>query len=121
MQIAETGFIPQAWEQAQIIMIPKLGKADYTAASAYRLIALLLTLSNIYKKLLTKHLSEPVKQKHMLHGGHYGGGPNKSGHDALKMNGPRETLYVPCLLMQIGLPLSTPPEAADHTQKEGIP
>lgn len=84
MQIAETGFIPQAWEQAQIIMIPKLGKADYTAASAYRLIALLLTLSNIYKKLLTKHLSEPVKQKHMLHGGHYGGGPNKSGHDALK-------------------------------------
>lgn len=64
-------------------MLPKTGKPDYTAASAYRPIALLNTLSKIYKKLLTKHLSVHVEQQMLLDEGHYGGQPNKSGHEAL--------------------------------------
>lgn len=50
---------------------------------AYRPIALLNTLSKLYEKLLTKHLSEQVEHKRILHEGHYGGRPKKSGHEAL--------------------------------------
>lgn len=61
LQVTATGLIPQDWKTAKTIMIPKPGKADYTAASAYRPIALLLTLSKMYEKMLTKHLSEQVE------------------------------------------------------------
>lgn len=60
LQITATGLLPQDWKIARTIMIPKPGKPDYTAASAYRPIALLLTLSKIYEKLIKKHLSEQV-------------------------------------------------------------
>lgn len=83
LQITATGIIPQDWKTARTIMIPKPGKADYTAASAYRPIALIITLSKFYEKLMTNHLSEQVKSHRMLHEGHYDGRPNKSGHEAL--------------------------------------
>lgn len=67
LQITANGLIPQDWKVARTIMIPKPGKLDYTAALAYRPIALLLTLSKIYEKLLTKHLSEQVESKQLLH------------------------------------------------------
>lgn len=83
LHITATGLLPSEWKQAKTIMIPKPGKPDYTSASAYRPIVLLLTLSKIYEKLLTKHLSEQVEKNHLLHEGHYGGRPNRSGHEAL--------------------------------------
>lgn len=50
---------------------------------AYRPIACLNTLSNLYEKLVTKHLLKQVEENRLLHEGHYGGRPNKSGHEAL--------------------------------------
>lgn len=83
LQITATGLIPLAWKRAKTVMIPKPGKSDYASASAYRPIALLLTLSKIYEKLLKKYLSEQVEKNHLLHEGHYGGRPNRSGDEAL--------------------------------------
>lgn len=83
LQVTDLGWIPQDWKQARTVVIPKPGKPDYTAPSAYRPIALLNTLSKLYEKLLTKHLSEQVERQQLLHDGHYRGRPNKSGHEAL--------------------------------------
>lgn len=81
--ITITGIIPQAWKQAVTVMIPKPGKPDYTQASAYRPIALLITLSKVYEKLVTTHLSGYAEKLGLLHGGHYGGRPNRSSQEAL--------------------------------------
>lgn len=35
LQITATGLIPRDWKQAKTVMIPKPGKSDYAAASAY--------------------------------------------------------------------------------------
>lgn len=83
LQVTATGLIPQDCKKVKKVIIPKPGKSDYTAASAYLPIALLLTLSKMYKKLYTKHLSEQVEKGRLLHEGNYGGRPNKSGHEAL--------------------------------------
>lgn len=81
--VTVTGFVPQAWKQAVTVMIPKPGKSDYTQASAYRPIALLVTLSKIYEKLLTVHLSGQAEHLKLLHDGHYGGRPDRSSQEAL--------------------------------------
>ncbi|KAG0144811.1 hypothetical protein CROQUDRAFT_8517, partial [Cronartium quercuum f. sp. fusiforme G11] len=43
------GLILCDWKKAKTVMIPKPGKPDYTAPSAYWPIALLNTLSKIYE------------------------------------------------------------------------
>lgn len=63
---------PQAWE-ARL----------HTSIGVSRPIALLVTLSKIYEKLLTVHLSGHAETLGFLHEGHYGGRPDRSGQEAL--------------------------------------
>lgn len=65
--ITINGTIPRLWKTAKTVMLPKPGKSDYTSPASYRPIALLNTLSKIYKKLLTQVLSQQVESNHLLH------------------------------------------------------
>lgn len=63
-------------------MLPKPGKEDYTSPASYRPIALLNTLSKAHEKMLTRVLSHQVEKDRILHRGHCGGRPNRSGQEA---------------------------------------
>jgi hypothetical protein len=49
------GYFPSQWKVAQIILIPKPGKPPHQLSS-YRPISLLPSASNVFEKLLLKHL-----------------------------------------------------------------
>jgi hypothetical protein len=62
--IIRTGYFPDQWEVAQIIMIPKPGK-PIEEASSYRPISLLLIMSKIFEKAMLKRL-RPILEENRI-------------------------------------------------------
>lgn len=83
ISVTQLGYIPSHWKQAKTLMLAKPGKSDYTQPGAYRPIALLNTLSKIYKQILTRFMSHLAESTPILHDGHYGARPGRSNQDAL--------------------------------------
>ncbi|KAK0707769.1 hypothetical protein B0H67DRAFT_496889, partial [Lasiosphaeris hirsuta] len=52
-----TGAHPEAWKECIGIVLPKMGKPDYTVGKAYRIIALLNCLSKVLEKIFATRLS----------------------------------------------------------------
>ena len=57
MKLIELGYHPDRWKQAQIVVLKKPGKPDYSAPGAYQLISLLNTLGKILEAVIARRLS----------------------------------------------------------------
>ena len=62
----ELGYHPGQWKQAQIVVLKKLGKPDYSAPGAYQLILLLNTLGKILEAVIVRRLSFWAKTYKLL-------------------------------------------------------
>jgi hypothetical protein len=58
-------YIPDAWETAEVIMIPKPGK-KLSEVESYRPISLLPILSKLFEKLILKRLKPIIAEKHLV-------------------------------------------------------
>jgi hypothetical protein len=61
------GFIPTAWRQVKVTLIPKPGKRDYNEAKAYRPISLSSFLSKTMEKTVDRHIRDSALKKYPLH------------------------------------------------------
>lgn len=70
--------ILQRWNVAQRVILAKQGKSDDTWPGSYIHIALLNSISKVYKKALTQYSFQKFKRNSILHPGHYGARPTMS-------------------------------------------
>jgi len=79
------GHHPRIWKTARGVVIPKLGKPDYSRARAYRVITLLDAISKLLERtaahLIADHLER--RKKRGLHKGQYGCRKRRSCIDAV--------------------------------------
>ena len=59
-------FHPEHWKTARGIVIPKLGKYDYSQAKAYRVISLLDYLGKVVEKVVAYLLSNQCERTGVL-------------------------------------------------------
>ncbi|KAI7955904.1 hypothetical protein MJO29_007303 [Puccinia striiformis f. sp. tritici] len=76
-------YFPGAWRVATTTIIQKFGKPDYTTPGAYRPIALLSTLSKVFKTVIADRLTFWAESNDILPNGHVGGRRGKCGEDAM--------------------------------------
>lgn len=76
-------YFPVIWKRAWIRVIPKPGKADYSAPKAYHPIGLLPVMGKILEKLIVNRLSWELFQGGGVSRGLYGFVPQISTEDAL--------------------------------------
>ena len=72
-RIIDEGMWPDALKESLSIIIPKLGKSDYSTPKAYRPIALLSVLGKLLTKTLAKRLQYEAIAFNLLHPGQFGG------------------------------------------------
>ncbi|KAF7520275.1 hypothetical protein G7054_g12831 [Neopestalotiopsis clavispora] len=65
------GVLPQQWRHAKIVPLKKPGKADYTAAKAWRPISLLLTLGKVLESVVAERISYVVEEYGLLPTNHF--------------------------------------------------
>ena len=76
------GYHPRCWKQATGVILKKLGKPDYSAPKAYRVISLLNCLGKVLERMLAKRLGALAEVTHLLHPSQIGGRSRKSAVDA---------------------------------------
>lgn len=81
----DRAYLPQTWKTAKIVVIRKPGKADYTAAKAYRPISLLQTLSKALELIIVRRLSYLTETYGLLPENHFGGRRQRSCEQALNI------------------------------------
>nr|OQO21204.1 hypothetical protein B0A51_14689 [Rachicladosporium sp. CCFEE 5018] len=79
----ETGQLPEQWRTAKIIPLKKPGKADYTAAKAWRPISLLCTLGKILEATIAERLSYAAETYWLLPTNHFGARKKRLAEQAL--------------------------------------
>ncbi|MBW0496049.1 hypothetical protein O181_035764 [Austropuccinia psidii MF-1] len=67
------GHFPTSWKRASTIIIQKSNKNDYSDPSAYRPIALLNTLSKLFKRILNNRIMYWAHKTGAIAEGHFGG------------------------------------------------
>ena len=68
----EEGILPKQWRHAKIILLKKPNKNDYIAASAWRPISLLATLSKVLESVVAERISHAVETYGLLPTNHFG-------------------------------------------------
>ncbi|CAK1583170.1 unnamed protein product [Parnassius mnemosyne] len=74
---------PKQWKHAQVIIIPKPNKLDYTVTSAYRPIGLLNVFGKLLEKLVIKRLNHFMYTNNKCNNKQYGFKEQKSTTEAL--------------------------------------
>jgi hypothetical protein len=54
------GYHLKSWKTTTIVVVPKLGKEDYSLPKCYHLVALLKCLGNLLEKVVMKCLSHNI-------------------------------------------------------------
>ena len=67
----EEGTLPRQWRHAKIIPLKKPNKDDYRAASAWRPISLLVTLSKVLESVVAERISYAVETYRLLPTNHF--------------------------------------------------
>jgi hypothetical protein len=79
--IMRTGHHPASLKNANVVIIPKPNKPNYTIPKAYRPIALLECLSKLLESIITKRLNHCAVQYDLIPNTQFGGRPNSSVDD----------------------------------------
>lgn len=79
----ELGYHPQRWRSAQIIVLRKPGKPDYSQPGAYRPISLLNTLGKLLEAVIARRLSFYAEHYGLLPDTQFGGRPGRTTEQAL--------------------------------------
>ena len=100
-------YFPTAWKVADVLIIPKANKSDYSAPSSYRPISLLPTMSKILEKVILRRMLHYSSQQNWLNTNQHG---FRSDHstvtaiNALKKQidrGFRAKAYTVCIFLDI--------------------
>jgi hypothetical protein len=83
MASVELGCHPQRWRSAQIIVLRKPGKPDYSQPGAYRPISLLNTLGKLLEAVIARRLSFYTEHHRLLPDTQFGGRPGRTTEQAL--------------------------------------
>jgi len=75
------GYHPRIFKGAEVVMIPKPGKPNYTTYRSYRPIALISCLSKGLERLVAKRMSETALLEGLLNPQHFGALPKRSAVD----------------------------------------
>lgn len=75
------GYHPRVFKGAEVVMIPKPGKTNYTSYRSYRPIALISCLSKGLERLVAKRMSETALLEGLLNPQHFGALPKRSAVD----------------------------------------
>lgn len=75
------GYHPTVFRTAEVSMIPKVGKTDYTSYRAYRPIALLSCISKGLERLIAKRMATTAVNRAILNPQHFGALPKRSAVD----------------------------------------
>ena len=81
--VSNTGHHPHCWREATGVIIPKPGKADYTAVKSYRIVSLLNCLGKIAEKLAARRLAELCERHSLLDNDQMGGIRARCAQDAV--------------------------------------
>lgn len=76
-----TGYHPKVFKTAEVTMIPKVGKTDYTSYRSYRPIALLSCIGKGLERLVAKRMSTLSLLHKVLAPQHFGALPRRSATD----------------------------------------
>jgi ribonuclease HI len=79
----ELGYHPQRWRCAQIVVLRKPGKPDYSQPGAYRPISLLNTLGKLLEAVVARRLSFYAEHYGLLPDTQFGGRPGRTTEQAL--------------------------------------
>ena len=82
-KLIKIGYHPKSWKQANIAILPKPGKPDYSKPKAYRLISLLNCLEKVNERIIVKRLSYLAEITHLLYSNQIGGRLKKSAINAI--------------------------------------
>jgi len=82
MAITRGGHHPQSLKLANVVIIPKPNKSNYTLAKAYRPIALLECVSKLLERIITRRLNWYATEYNLLPNTQFGGRPNSAVDDA---------------------------------------
>jgi len=77
------GFHPGIWKTAKGVVIPKLGKPDYSKVRAYRFISLLDVISKLLEWTAAHLIADHLERKRGLHEGQFGCRKRRSCVDAV--------------------------------------
>ncbi|PSK37231.1 hypothetical protein B9Z65_1973 [Elsinoe australis] len=81
----ELGHVPSSWKTVKIVVLRKLGKADYTIPKAYRPISLIPTISKGLEAVIAARLSYIAERYKLLPENHFGARPKRSAEQALNL------------------------------------
>lgn len=77
------GYFPKIWKEANIIIIPKPGKDNYSSLENYRPIGLLPVLGKLFEKILIDRIKWNLGKGNKLSSKQYGFTSQKSAEDAM--------------------------------------
>jgi ribonuclease HI len=77
----ELNYFPDAWKEAEVAMIPKVGKKDKTSVRSWRPIALLSCISKGFERVISRRISWTALTHRVLSTQHGGALPKRSAMD----------------------------------------
>jgi ribonuclease HI len=77
----ELSYFPDTWKNAEVVMIPKLGKKDKTSVRSWRPIALLSCISKRFERIISRRIAWTTLTHRVLSNQHGGALPKRSAMD----------------------------------------
>lgn len=75
------GYFPQVWRQAEVVMMPKVGKTDFSSYRSWRPIALLSCLGKGLERIVARRMVWTALQSGLISPHHAGAVPKRSAMD----------------------------------------